>query len=163
MKTLKSHTLMATSLMLIGLLAFGSRAQADDAGVKAGVLTCHVAKGWGFIFESTHDLNCSYSPNSGTPLHYIGHIVKYGVDVGYTKEGILVWGVLATTRDLAAGDLAGNYGGVTGGASVGVGASANVLIGGSNKTISLQPLSIEGYEGLNVAAGIASITLKYQQ
>jgi hypothetical protein len=162
MKTRSSITL-AASLLLIDLLACGSSAHAADAGVKVGVLTCNVAKGWGFIFESTHDLNCSYSPNAGTPTHYTGHIAKYGVDIGYTKEGLLVWGVLAPTRDLAPGSLAGDYGGVTGGASVGVGASANVLIGGSNKTISLQPLSIEGYEGLNVAAGIASITLKYQQ
>jgi hypothetical protein len=163
MKTHNSLNLMAVSLLLLSFLAVETQAQAADAGVKVGVLTCHVAKGWGFVFESTHELNCSYSPNAGNPIHYIGHIAKYGVDIGYTKEGILVWGVLAPTRDLAPGDLAGDYGGVTGGASVGIGASANVLIGGSNKTVSLQPLSVEGYEGLNVAAGIASITLKYQQ
>ena len=162
MKTHRSFVLAAT-VLLIDLLTLGSQAQAADAGVKVGVLTCNVAKGWGFVFESTHDLNCSYSPNSGNPSHYTGHIAKYGVDIGYTKEGLLVWAVLAPTRDLAPGDLAGDFGGVTGGASVGIGASANVLIGGSNKTVSLQPLSIEGYEGLNVAAGIASITLKYQQ
>ena len=39
---------------------------------------------------------------------------------------------------------------------------ANVLIGGSNSTISLQPVSVEGNTGLNVAAGIGSISLRYQ-
>ncbi len=64
---------------------------------------------------------------------------------------------------MAPGSLAGNYGGVTAGATVGVGLGANVLVGGSNNSIALQPLSIEGNTGLNVAAGIADITLKFHQ
>lgn len=145
------------------LLAAGAPAQADTSGVKAGILTCNVSSGWGFVFGSSRDLKCHYSPRSGVDYHYSGKISKFGVDIGYLSGGVIVWAVIAPTTEVAPGDLAGHYGGVTGGASVGVGASANVLIGGSSKTISLQPLSIEGNNGLNVAAGIAEITLRFQQ
>ena len=93
---------------------------------------------------------------------YAGTINKFGVDIGYTQGGVLVWAVFAPTANLSPGALNGNYVGATGSATVGVGAGANVLVGGSNSTISLQPVSVEGNTGLNVAAGIGSISLRYQ-
>ncbi len=84
------------------------------------------------------------------------------MDIGYLKSGVLVWAVLAPSTDLKAGALAGDYGGVTAGATAGVGGNANVLIGGSTKSISLQPVSVEGDKGINIAAGIAAISLEYQ-
>ena len=84
------------------------------------------------------------------------------MDIGYLKSGVLVWAVLAPSTDLRPGALSGDYGGLTAGASAGVGGTANVLIGGSTKSISLQPVSIEGDKGVNIAAGIAAISLKYQ-
>ena len=143
-----------------GALAVGSPAQAQ--GVRAGMLTCNVSGGFGFIFGSTKSVNCSFSPPGGPPQHYVGSIDKFGVDIGYTKEGVLLWTVLAPTTSPAPGALAGSYGGVTASATAGVGVGANVLVGGSGKTISLQPLSIEGNTGLNVAAGVAALTLTYQ-
>jgi len=139
----------------VGMGALATPAQAAS-GVDAGVLTCHEDSGWGFIFGSTHGLRCTYS---GTGEHYAGTISKFGVDIGYIKGGVIIWDVLAPTAHLQPGSLAGHFGGVTAGASAGVGASANVLIGGSNNLIELQPLSIGGQGGLNVAAGIAEITL----
>jgi hypothetical protein len=130
-----------------------------DASVKAGVLTCNVASGWGFIFGSSHDLRCVYS-GSGRTENYSGKISKFGVDIGYQQSVVIVWAVLAPTATLAPGALAGDYGGATAEAAVGVGAGANVLIGGSSKSIALQPVSIEGSSGLNVAAGVAAITLE---
>src|SRR6516165_7772161 len=136
-----------------GALTLGSPAQAQ--GVKAGALTCNVAGGFGFIFGSTKAVNCTFAPTGGgPPQHYVGSIDKFGVDIGFTRGGVLIWAVLAPTTSPAPGALAGSYGGVT--------AGANVLVGGSNKTISLQPLSIEGNTGLNVAAGVAALTLTYQ-
>ena len=131
-----------------------------EGGVKAGSLTCNVDGGWGFVFGSSHDLDCTYTNSNGALERYTGHIDKFGVDVGYRGGGIIAWAVLAPTTDVAKGAMAGTYGGVTGGAAVGVGATANVLIGGSDKTVSLQPVSVEGMTGLNVAAGIAQIVLK---
>ena len=88
-----------------------------------------------------------------------GQISKFGVDIGFTRGGVLVWTVFAPTAQIGPGSLAGTYGGATAGATVGVGGSVNALIGGSNNTISLQPVSFQGNTGLNVAAGIASMTL----
>jgi len=133
---------------------------AAQSGVKVGVLSCNVAGGWGLIFGSSKSVNCIFSPQQGTEEKYNGTIGKFGADIGYSKAAVMVWAVWAPTSDVRPGALAGGYGGVTGGASVGVGAGANVLLGGSNKTFSLQPLSIEGTVGLNVAAGIAALTLR---
>lgn len=138
--------------------ALGAPTLAAEPNVKAGVLTCNVASGWGFVFGSSHDLRCVYS-GSGRNENYTGQIAKFGVDIGYQQSAVIVWAVLAPSNTLAPGALAGDYGGATGEAAVGVGVGANVLIGGSNKSIALQPVSIEGASGLNVAAGIAAVTL----
>jgi len=146
--------------IMAGALALGTPVQAQ--GVKAGVLTCNVASGFGFIFGSSKSVNCSFSPPGGPPQHYVGSIDKFGVDIGYTAGGVLVWAVLAPTTNPAPGSLAGGYGGATASATAAVGVGANVLVGGSGNSISLQPLSIEGNTGLNVAAGVAALTLTFQ-
>jgi len=136
---------------------------AAAAGVKVGVLSCHVSSGWGFIFGSSKDLHCNFSPSGrGFGERYVGTVSKFGVDVGYTAGGVLVWDVIAPTSTVKRGALAGAYAGATASATVGVGAGANVLVGGFNRSITLQPVSIEGNTGLNVAAGIGEITLHYE-
>ena len=147
---------------LIGALALAMtlsfNAVAQDAGVKAGVLKCNVAGGWGFILGSTKDLKCIYSPVSGAAERYSGEVQKFGVDIGYTESGIIVWTVFAPSPALQPGALKGTYAGVSAEVSAGMGLGANALVGGGN-AISLQPLSIQGQEGLNVAAGIGTIHL----
>lgn len=147
--------------LAIGIAGYAGPAHAQG-GVQAGNLTCSVAGGWGFVFGSSKAVRCTFARAGGRPEHYAGSINKFGVDIGYTQGGVLVWGVFAPTANLAPGALSGNYIGATGSATVGVGAGANVLVGGSNRTISLQPVSIEGNTGLNIAAGIGSISLRYQ-
>jgi hypothetical protein len=142
------------------LSAFVATAPAHAQGVKVGVLTCNVSSGFGFIFGSTRSLNCTESPGPGHPEHYVGTINKFGVDIGYIQGGVLVWSVIAPTATPAPCSLAGTYSGVAANATVGVGAGANVLVGGNGNSISLQPVSIEGTTGLNVAAGIASMSLQ---
>jgi Protein of unknown function (DUF992) len=136
---------------------FAAQAQAQG-GVQVGTLTCNASGAWGFIFGSTRDLACTFTGPGGVQ-RYSGQIAQFGVNIGYTEGGVLIWTVIAPTAQLRPGDLAGTYGGATASATVGVGVGANVLIGGNNNTISLQPLSIETNQGLNVAAGIASMTL----
>jgi Protein of unknown function (DUF992) len=147
---------LAAGSLMIGLPAHA------QGGVKVGVLTCNVASGFGFIFGSSRAINCTFSPTGGPPQHYVGAINKFGVDIGYLQGGVIVWGVVAPTANLAPGSLAGTYAGATGSATVGVGVGANVLMGGAGNSIALQPVSIEGSTGLNVAAGIAEITLTFQ-
>jgi hypothetical protein len=157
---LRKSTIAAACLSL-GALTLQAPARAD-ATVKAGMITCHVASGWGFIFGSSRDLRCVYSGSDGQTEDYMGKISKFGVDIGYLQSGVLVWAVLAPGTNLAPGALSGDYGGVTAGASAGIGANANVLIGGSTKSIALQTVSVEGDKGINLAAGIAAISLEYQ-
>lgn len=133
----------------------------STAGVKVGVLTCNVASGFGFIFGSSKDLKCIFSPDSGQPpQRYRGKIQKFGVDIGYTEAGVILWVVVAPTPDLDHGALTGKYGGVSAEVTVGLGLGANVLVGGGN-SIALQPLSISGQQGLNVAAGIGTVVLEW--
>jgi hypothetical protein len=147
-----------TAALLASAAMFGT-ASADTAGVKAGVLTCNVEGGTGFIFGSSKDLVCVYSPEKGSEDTYYGSVDKFGIDIGYTESSRIVWVVLAPASDVADGALEGTYAGATIGASAGVGGSVNVLVGGLDQSITLQPLSVEGTEGINVAAGIESIRL----
>ena len=157
---MKTFRLMLSAAIAVASLATASAAIAAPAGIKVGELTCNVSSGFGFIFGSSKDLHCTFRPSRHPREHYVGTVNKFGVDIGYTEGGILVWGVFAPTSDIARGALSGTYAGATAGATVGVGLGANVLVGGLDKSIALQPLSIEGNEGLNVAAGIGSISLR---
>jgi hypothetical protein len=154
---------LGLAIGVVGFLAGASTAVQAQGGVRIGTLTCNVASGWGFVFGSSKALRCTFAPAPGRAEFYAGTINKFGVDIGYTQGGVLIWAVFAPTANVAPGALNGNYVGATGSATVGVGAGANVLVGGSNSTISLQPFSLEGNTGLNVAAGIGSISLRYQQ
>jgi hypothetical protein len=160
MKKILGILLLAT----VAGLATGASAQAEpQGGVKAGTMTCDVASGWGVIIGSSRELNCIYRPVNGSAERYKGRINKFGVDVGYISGGIIVWGVLAPTSDMSPGALAGNYAGATASATLGIGAGAHVLVGGLKKSVALQPVSIEGNSGLNVAAGVASLSLTHAQ
>ena len=146
----------AATIAVFGMV---TGANAAPHGVRIGTLTCNVASGWGFVFGSSKELHCTYHGNNHSE-HYIGSISKFGVDIGYTEGGVLIWGVFAPTSDMRKGALAGDYAGASADAAVGVGVGANVLLGGLDKSIALQPLSVEGDQGLNVAAGIGAINLK---
>ena len=155
----KFHLMLGAAATAAALAAGG--ANAAPHGVKVGSLTCNVASGWGFVFGSSKDLHCTFHGNdSHHNEHYVGSISKFGVDLGYTEGGVLVWGVFAPSSDIRPGALEGDYGGATASATVGVGVGANALIGGLDKSIALQPLSVEGNKGLNVAAGVGAVSLK---
>ena len=154
----KFRLMIGTAVAVAGL-ACVSAADAAPHGVRVGDLTCNVASGWGFVFGSSKDLHCTYRGN-GHVEHYTGSISKFGVDIGYTEGGVLVWGVFAPTSDIREGALQGDYAGASAQATVGLGVGANALVGGLDKSFALQPLSVEGSKGLNVAAGIGSISLK---
>jgi hypothetical protein len=141
------------------LLAAASSVPAAAQDIKAGVLTCDVSAGLGFIIGSKKQITCAFTPEGpGRREDYDGTITKFGLDVGVTTGGVMVWGVF--TRTVAGpGFLAGEYVGASGEATLAAGVGANVLIGGSNRTVTLQPLSVSGQVGLNLAVGVASIHL----
>ena len=112
------------------------------------------------MFGSSKELSCLFTRTMGKPSVIPAPSGKFGVDIGFTKEAQIVWLVFAP-GNIAPGSLAGSYGGATASGTVGVGVGANVLLGGSNKQVTLQPVSVEGSKGLNVAAGIGAVDLNY--
>ncbi|HEY4773572.1 MAG TPA: DUF992 domain-containing protein [Xanthobacteraceae bacterium] len=155
------------SRFLIGLVALTlTAALAGTAGAQSGraavgTLTCDVSAGFGVIVGSRRAVNCAFAPSMpGAVEHYSGTITKVGLDIGATTGGVMVWLVYApTTR--ASGAVAGSYGGATAEATIAVGLGANVLVGGSNRTVALQPLSVQGQTGLNLAIGVAALELRF--
>jgi len=149
------------SLVALGWLAMAPPVSATEVGIKSGMLTCHVDSGFGYILGSSRDVKCTYAPASGKKVEaYKGTISKFGVDIGYLNSGVIVWAVFGPTSDVRPGALAGHYTGATGSATVGLGAGANIMVGGSNKSFTIQPISLEGSTGLNIAGGIATMTLE---
>jgi hypothetical protein len=145
------------------LAALATLAQADDKkGVTVGTLTCHEASGWGLVFSSSHSLRCVFSGSEkgSKPAHFTGEIKKYGVDVGYQGNAIILWAVASTSDKFTPGAIAGKYTGATAEVAWAAGLGANVLVGGSNRGIALQPVSVEGLNGMNLAAGLAEVELK---
>ena len=127
---------------------------------KVGTLTCDISGGIGLIITSKKDVTCMYTPAEPGPREvYTGSITKFGLDIGATAGGEMVWSVYApTTKNF--GSLAGNYVGASGEATVGAGLGANVLLGGSNRTVALQPVSVQSQVGLNLAVGVAGLDLR---
>ena len=145
------------------MLAAMPAANSQTKGMELGVLDCKVEGGAGFIIGSTKDVLCTYRPadKNLAPENYHGTISKIGLDVGVTGETLITWAVLAPNADLyAPGALSGDYVGASAEASAAIGAGANVLVGGSNRTITLQPVSVQGQTGLNLAAGVTEIDLR---
>jgi len=146
----------------VAVLALASAAAQAQSGVKVGTLTCNIAPGWGLILGSSRGVSCTFAGPYGYE-NYTGSISKFGVDIGFTRGAVMVWGVVAPTAVLAPGSLTGTYVGGTASATIGVGIGANALVGGSASSISLQPLSLEGNRGLNVAGGVGALTLAWRR
>lgn len=145
----------------LSMLLLTTPASARQGGtVRAGVLTCEVKGGAGFVIGSSKELRCHFEASGGQSERYVGAINKYGLDVGITGNAVMTWVVLAPTTKVHRGALSGNYVGASAEVSAGIGGGANVLVGGSGKTISLQPLSVQGETGINAALAIASLELR---
>src|SRR5450755_4541885 len=154
------------ALVLVALAAtFVSPAIAQQPpGTSVGTLTCQMAPSIGLIFGSRQRMACRFAPNGPYPTEaYLGVMGTIGLDVGITAGGVLAWGVLAPTAGPMRGKLAGTYVGASGAVGVGVGVGANLLFGGSNRSIALQPLSVEGSVGINLSLGVSSLTLASAQ
>jgi len=154
--------LIAIALMCAVLASAAPFAAAQEKkGATVGMLRCDEASGWGLVFGSTRDLKCVFSSSEkgAQPARFTGKIKTYGVDVGYQANAVILWAVVSTTDKFTPGSLAGNYVGATAEAAWAVGLGANVLVGGSNKGFALQPLSVQGLNGANLAAGVTEVEL----
>ncbi|AMJ59661.1 DUF992 domain-containing protein [Bosea sp. PAMC 26642] len=152
---MKTTTKLFLSLA-VSLALFPIAASAKPT-VRAGELICNVAGGTGMILTSEKALTCRYDAVGGRVEFYTGTIKKFGLDIGKTTEGGMVWAVVEPA--LRPGGLNGTYNGVTAEITVGVGAGASVLVGGNDGAVTLQPLSFQGQTGANLAVGVGSLTL----
>lgn len=156
-----ARTIFATAAMLA--LPLSAHAQ---QGVEVGVLDCMVDGGAGFIVGSSKDVACTYDPadDSLPTEQYFGNISKIGLDVGVTGASVMQWLVLAPTANIyAPGALAGDYAGASAQVTAGVGVGANLLVGGSDRSFTLQPLSVQTQTGLNLAVGVSRFELRSAQ
>jgi uncharacterized protein DUF992 len=128
--------------------------------VRAGILQCEGGQNVGFVVGSVTSLECVFQSEGRRPEPYVATVRRFGVDLGFTDQTTFSWAVNAPTGRVGRGDLAGNYGGVGANASVGVGGGGNFLVGGPANSYALQPISVQGQTGLNVAAGVADIELQ---
>jgi len=135
-------------------------APAQAQNVQAGSLVCDVSGGVGMIIASQREMACTFTNSRGELEVYVGQIRRFGLDIGATAGGQMVWAVFAPSGQFSRGALAGTYSGASAEATVVAGLGANVLLGGSNRSIALQPLSVQGQTGLNLAIGVADLQLQ---
>jgi Protein of unknown function (DUF992) len=137
-------------------------ADAQRDRVQAGSLECSLSSSIGLVVASQKNVACNYKPDGGPPEAYVGTMTRIGLDVGITGGGAIIWAVFSGTNRYA-GMLAGTYVGASAEMSIAAGLGANVLVGGSNRSVALQPLSVQGQVGLNIAAGVSSLELHLAQ
>ncbi len=128
--------------------------------VRAGILQCQGGQNVGFVVGSVTSLECVFQSEGRRPEPYVATVRRIGLDLGITEQTQFTWAVSAPNSRLGRGDLAGNYGGVGANASVGIGGGGNFLVGGPANSYALQPISVQGQTGLNVAAGVAGLELQ---
>lgn len=152
--------LSTLTLATLALLAPIATANAAPPPVQAGVLQCQGGQNVGFVVGSVTQLQCVFQSEGRPPEAYVATVRRIGLDLGVTAQTQLAWAVSAPTARVPRGALAGSYGGVGVNASVGLGAGGNFLFGGPNNSYALQPISLQGQAGFNVAAGIAGLDLE---
>jgi hypothetical protein len=142
---------------IIGLVA--SPVAAQPVRVEVGTLRCSLSSSIGLVVGSQRNVSCIFSSDFAPDEAYEGRMTRIGLDLGVTTGGRIIWTVFATTNRYA-GMLSGRYFGATAEASIAVGLGANVLVGGSHRSVALQPLSVQGQTGFNIAAGIGELRLR---
>ena len=155
-----SRTVCGAMLMGVAALFIDPSGAQGQSRIEAGTLTCRIGPSVGALIASRQRLRCRFT-TGGRVENYSGAITRFGLDVGITAGGVMRWRVLARTRTLGPGALAGNYVGASGDISLGVGVGANALVGGSRRSTVLQPVSLVGQVGVNLALGVAGLTLRF--
>jgi hypothetical protein len=140
------------------VLALASVSTPADARTAVGTLECRSPGGFTFLF-SYRDYICLFRADWGPAFQYRARLTSLGLQAGVTRDEVLLWRVFAPTARFDSNVLRGNYAGASAGAAIIVGLGANVLVGGSNQTISLQPISVEAKVGINFAIAGTTFSL----
>jgi hypothetical protein len=144
----------------LGALLIVTGANAQQGKLEAGTLTCSGGEGIGLILGSKKSYSCTFTPTAGPKESYHASVTKIGLDIGVTGKSVMVWTVLTSSSPLKARALTGNYAGASADVAVGVGGGAKVLVGGSQNSVTLQPVSVQGQTGINLAVGVAELSLR---
>ena len=144
---------------LMALVASAGAAAAQQPTSEAGFLACRgTTQTYGIA--STKELKCLFRRYDGTVFRYNATVYLGGIDLGAYQNVAIDWAVFAPTRRVGPADLVGDYGGISAGGAIGLGIGANALIGGSNNTIALNPLSGEAKTGWGIWAGFSRMELR---
>jgi hypothetical protein len=148
------------SYLAIMVVAVGAgAAKAETRRIQIGTLTCSLSSNIGMVVGSQRNVSCMFRGGSGEPDEpYTGTMTRFGLDLGVTTGSVIIWAVFADTARHKK-MLTGTYTGASAEMSIAAGLGANVLVGGSNHTVALQPLSVQGQIGLDIAAGVGSLDL----
>ena len=150
---------LATTCVALALALAMAPATAQDR-TRVGTLSCNISPGVGLVVGGQRQLSCIYASARGRAREaYEGTVSTLGLDIGATTGGQMAWAVFAPTT-LRRAALAGTYTGATAGGTVGAGAGANVLVGASDRTVMMQPVSVQAQTGVNVAAGVSTMELR---
>jgi hypothetical protein len=151
---------LAFAVLIAAAAAMSTGARAGDA-IRFGVLTCDISAGVGLIFTEKQEMGCTFTPDNGGAVDvYSGTIQEFGLELGETNGAELTWLVFSLQNGVPKGALAGTYVGLSANASVGAGIGANSLNGGLERSIVLQPYSVQTQTGVNLAAGVAKVVLR---
>ncbi|KPH79690.1 DUF992 domain-containing protein [Bosea vaviloviae] len=153
-----SRPVLAAVVAAVGFLVSTAPSFAQS-GPPTGRLTCNVGGGLGLVVTSQRPMNCTFTPRRGPAQRYVGVVRNFGLDLGTIRSSTMSWRVYGPYARAPLGALSGQYAGATAGASAGVGGSANLLVGGNNNEVTLQPLSLQGSRGVNVALGVTGFEL----
>lgn len=140
-----------------------AQASAGAEGTRVGSLTCtKTGDKVSLLIHSRTPLTCTFSNGDGTEVYQGESGIALGFDMQWEETKEVVFIIVAPSTDYRIGSYAleGTYVGAKGSAAVGVGLGTNVLIGGGNKSFSLQPVSVEGSTGFGAAAGVGYLSLK---
>jgi hypothetical protein len=158
----ENHMRVFRSLVVAAVAALVSQGALNDAQAAepVGVLECNVSGGVGFVITSSKALACVFRPVQGRPEYYVGTITRFGLDIGVTGPGQLVWTVLSIPGVRSRYPLAGKYIGASAEVTAGPGVGANALVGGSDRSFALQPVSVSAQTGVDLAAGVGELNLE---
>ncbi len=134
-------------------------AQSRDR-TKVGTLTCDISGGIGMIIASKKAVTCMFTPSAAGPREvYTGSISKFGLDVGATSGGEMVWTVFAPSnkeirrarRHITAAPAPKRQW---------CRSRRQRPDRRFDRTVTLQPVSVQGQTGLNLAVGVSGLELR---
>ncbi len=163
---MKSFIKLMSVLVLFCTVLFGtSTLYAGEGGIKVGTLeiTAIPSTRHNLIIKSSVDVDAVFTDSKGNKERYIGEMgTELGLDFSYKTAEVLEYAVISASTAYKTGSYAleGKYFGTDASVSLGLGAEVKMLIGGFDKSFTLQPLAVGGVKGAGANLGMGYLKLK---